>query len=341
MTHALRAGLLAVAIGAAGPALAGPSEADEAAIRKASEDFVAAWNRHATKEMAAFWAEDGDLINPWGRVAKGRAEVERLFSEEHSGAGPLRDSHLELRDLVVRPMTADVAVCDWQATLSGVIGPDDRHLPPMSERVTVVAKKVAGAWSCAAARTGSLSPLEEEKPPTPPSDARKASMKNVSDMIRLYQAHGAGLSKPWPKYNGKRFILWLVATNTIDRASPDALAILFSAGDRTRGVEKAGGPAAYQRVTLDSLRSESADLGGLTSYLGRRNGEKAHMLTAAELERGAPIIADLSFPDGAIVGFTGGAVKWMTREDLGIAPGQPIAPGEASPSEILRAFADK
>ena len=94
-------------------------------------------------------------------------------------------------------------------------------------------------------------------------------------------------------------------------------------------------------MTLDSLRSEAADLSALTSYLGRRNGEKAHTLTAAELERGAPVIADLSFPDGAIVGFTSGTVKWMTREDLGIPAGQPIAPGEASPSEIMKQFADK
>ena len=341
MRQAMRAGLLAVAIGAAGRASAGPAEADEAAIRKASEEFVSAWNRHATKAMAAFWAEDGDLVNPWGRVARGRAEVERLLGEEHAGTGPFRDSQLELRDQAVRLVTPDVAVCDWQATLSGVIGPDGKALPPQAERVTVLAKRVAGAWSCAAARTGPLSPLASETTQPPESDARKASMTRVSDMIKLYLAHGAGLSKPWPKYNGKRLILWLVATNTVDRRSPDSLAILFSPGDATRSLARAGGPEAYQRVTLDSLRSEAADLSALTSYLGRRNGEKAHTLTAPELERGAPVIADLSFPDGAIVGFTSGAVKWMTREDLGIPAGQPIAPGEASPSEIMKQFADK
>jgi len=51
-------------------------ESDEAGIRATDEVFAAAWNKHDAKAMAATWAKDGDLVNPFGRVAKGRAEVE-------------------------------------------------------------------------------------------------------------------------------------------------------------------------------------------------------------------------------------------------------------------------
>jgi hypothetical protein len=60
------------------------------------------------------------------------------------------------------------------------------------------------------------------------------------------------------------------------------------------------------------------------------------MTKAADLEAGAPVIADLSFDDVAIVGFTSGQVRAMTRDDLGLGPDDPLVAGDASKSPLLR-----
>ena len=66
----LAAGALAVAL--APTTLAAADDTDTAAIHARTQEFLAAWNRHDAKEMAAVWAPDGDLVNPFGRAAKGR-----------------------------------------------------------------------------------------------------------------------------------------------------------------------------------------------------------------------------------------------------------------------------
>ena len=60
----------------------GEDSAREKEVRAVEDAFVAAWNKHDTKALAAGWAPDGDLINPFGRWAKGRAEVEKLLGEQ-------------------------------------------------------------------------------------------------------------------------------------------------------------------------------------------------------------------------------------------------------------------
>ena len=65
------------------PAVLAASPKEETAVRDHCASFVTAWNKHDAKAMAATWANDGSLINPFGRLASGRAEVEKLLSEEH------------------------------------------------------------------------------------------------------------------------------------------------------------------------------------------------------------------------------------------------------------------
>src|SRR5689334_8940291 len=55
----------------------------EIVIRKIYADFTAAWNKHDVSSMAKMWALDGDQVEPDGRHAKGRAEVEKLLTAEH------------------------------------------------------------------------------------------------------------------------------------------------------------------------------------------------------------------------------------------------------------------
>src|SRR5438874_448023 len=78
--------LLPVLLGLLTAARADQKEED-AAIHKRHDEWTVAWDKHDPKLLASFWAEDGDLINPWGRHAKGPAEIEKLFTDEHTGAG--------------------------------------------------------------------------------------------------------------------------------------------------------------------------------------------------------------------------------------------------------------
>src|SRR5688572_17663078 len=58
---------------------------DEQPTKKRLNQFQAAWNKDDTAAMAAMWAEDGTLINPFGTAAQGRDAVTKIFVDEHSG----------------------------------------------------------------------------------------------------------------------------------------------------------------------------------------------------------------------------------------------------------------
>src|SRR5688500_18740732 len=67
------------------------------------------------------------------------------------------------------------------------------------------------------------------------------SVDNVSSMLKYYIGADVGVAKPWPPYNGKNFVLWLVATNKIDRRDDKAVRLLFSPGDQWYQWEKLTG----------------------------------------------------------------------------------------------------
>jgi len=135
--------------------------ASEDAIRKLSADFAAAWAKDDAKTMASFWAPDGDLINPWLRVAKGPAEIEKLFQDEHSTF--MKGTTYGLTVSGVRFLGPDAAIADWESTISGMKGPDGNVMPPMPHHVTMVLQRKAGKWSIVAAR-----PVIAPPPPGPP-----------------------------------------------------------------------------------------------------------------------------------------------------------------------------
>jgi uncharacterized protein (TIGR02246 family) len=123
---------------------------EKQAIRKQQRGFAAAWNKDNVGAMAAFWAEDGDIINPFGRVAKGRAEVEKLFAEEHSTFA--KGSQLKVDINSIRFIKPDVAVvdCAWEA--SGMAAANGSELPPLKGLYAAVVVKRRGKWEIAAFR---------------------------------------------------------------------------------------------------------------------------------------------------------------------------------------------
>ena len=149
-------------------ALAAGSGDDTAAIKKSSADFVAAWNKHDPEAIAAFWATDGDLIDPWGKVSVGRAEVKKFFAGEHGGNGALAHCTFENKKDSVRMLSPDIALEDWEVVLTG-LKPEGAPapLPAQFHRVVVIKKKVGDQWLIEAARPGVPTPVEPAMPMKP------------------------------------------------------------------------------------------------------------------------------------------------------------------------------
>jgi uncharacterized protein (TIGR02246 family) len=142
--------------------------AEERAVRDAVERFGAAWNRHDAKAMAAAFAPEGDIVNPYGEVVKGRPALEALFAKEQ-----IRFAHgTRFVDTVesLRFLKPDVALVDGALTVSGVrgAGPD---APPttLKGRYTDVLVKQEGRWQILARRVMLIVPEPGTAPDRPAS----------------------------------------------------------------------------------------------------------------------------------------------------------------------------
>ncbi len=82
------------------------------------ERFIAEWNRHDAAGMAAYWVEEGDLLNTRGHHARGRAAVEQLLATEHSG--PMRDTHTRMTIIHTRTLAPGTVLADARMTVEGV-----------------------------------------------------------------------------------------------------------------------------------------------------------------------------------------------------------------------------
>lgn len=135
--------LILVSIALTSPA-AIAAEGDDAAIRKVHADFAGAWNRHDATALAGGWSEDGDLINPEGRVAKGRAEVQKLFAEEQ--AGLFKGTTFTNSINGVRMLTPTVAIVDASYEISNVMPPGGGAATTLKGLYKTVMMKSGGKW---------------------------------------------------------------------------------------------------------------------------------------------------------------------------------------------------
>ena len=91
------------------PARAAESDPQEAAITKAAEAFVEAFQKGDAKAVAASWAEDGDYVDLTGRHLQGRPAIENAFKDFFT-----ENKGLKLRIDVnsVHFVTPDIAIED-------------------------------------------------------------------------------------------------------------------------------------------------------------------------------------------------------------------------------------
>lgn len=124
-----------------------------------------AWAKGDAQGVARNFAAYGDLIDPFGHVARHRDEVAHLL--EQTLTGPFKLSQIKFMPELTRRLTDDVAVSDgtWQVTLP----PQGAGSPPpaIGGRLTTVFRKEEDEWQIESDRPMlPAPPLPGTSPPT-------------------------------------------------------------------------------------------------------------------------------------------------------------------------------
>jgi len=163
MTTLSKTLIAALVLGTAAPALA--ANKDEEAIKARVADFITLFNKGDAKAMAAFWVEDGTLVNPAGVTSKGPAEIEKIIATDSSTI--LKDTKMEMKVVEFRAAGKDAAWVELEHSVTGAHGPDGKPLPPMTFHVPSLMVKKGKTWMIAEARPYAYLP-----PPPPPMAAK-------------------------------------------------------------------------------------------------------------------------------------------------------------------------
>lgn len=121
-----------------------PRSTDERSAWSLYQKLLDSWNRRNAKDMAALFAEDGNVVGFDGSPLNGPAEIEsvlgKIFADHPTAAyvGKIRE---------VRFLTPDVAVL---RAVAGMVPPGQSDLNPAVNAIqTLVAVKQDGQWRVA------------------------------------------------------------------------------------------------------------------------------------------------------------------------------------------------
>ncbi len=124
--------------------LAQDRQKDEAAIRALNEKFAAAWNKADGAAMAATYAEDGCLIDPFGVEARGRQAVQSLLTQTVTTF--LKGSTTRVTIDYIRFLTPDMAFVDATQFINGAMSPEGEPLPESQLHLVLNVVKKDGQW---------------------------------------------------------------------------------------------------------------------------------------------------------------------------------------------------
>ena len=147
---------------------------DEDAIKARVAEFIAVFNKGDAKATAAFWTEDGTLVNPAGVKGKGPAEIEKIIATD--SATILKDTKMEMTVVGYRAAGKDAAWVELEHSVNGAKGPDGKALPPLTFHVPALLVKKGKTWMIAEARPYAYLPA----PPAPAAAAAKPAAAPVA-----------------------------------------------------------------------------------------------------------------------------------------------------------------
>ena len=173
------------------------------------------------------------------------------------------------------------------------------------------------------------------------------SLDNVRNIAILLTERS--IRKGFPPIDGKNFVLSLVAYRVIDVRNPANLGVFFSPGDPWYTLESTN-QARYRELTIQALKA-GYDFHELTSYAGRRNKDRDHVITSLAMKRVVPVLCDdddgpLHHRKGLVMGYTDGSARFVTWQQLEMArPEDPDDPepflGDDASVEVLRALSSE
>ena len=94
----------------------------DASLQKTLVAFTEAFNRFDAKAVAAFWADDGTLLNPMGNYGRGRAGVEKVFRDDAQKLLAGSTSTFTVKS--ARPIGSDCMLLDCDHEARGARLPD-------------------------------------------------------------------------------------------------------------------------------------------------------------------------------------------------------------------------
>lgn len=99
----------------------------EPEINNLVEKFVNAWNRHAAKEFAELFVDDGEWTDVLGQHVKGKEQIEKLH--EYPFKSVLKDATLTIISIRNRFIRNDIIAIDIEWKTTGNKTPDGKSLP--------------------------------------------------------------------------------------------------------------------------------------------------------------------------------------------------------------------
>jgi len=131
---------------------------DEDAIRRLIALTTEGMNKHDAKAIAQLYTPDADLVNVFGTLWKGPAEIENGMKAHFNAE--LRDSTFKTVNVTIRFIKPDIAIADVTNEVSGIVAPNGQKVPTHGERSMRVFVKANGRWLMTAFHNTQVSPPE-------------------------------------------------------------------------------------------------------------------------------------------------------------------------------------
>lgn len=126
----------------------------ERAVRARLEQLVSTWATNDPQKLSALHTVHGDLIDPSGRRALGRMEIEKLYTDQHGSV--MKGSRMALGGVEIRFLDDDLAVVDASARIEAMKGPAG-ELEPEAFHLLVVMREHGPRWMLVVTRWYRLS----------------------------------------------------------------------------------------------------------------------------------------------------------------------------------------
>ena len=161
-----------------GKKMMAPKGNDEEGIKKAFSEISEAWAAGDAHAMASHWLLDGSLINPFGKDAWTRAEVEQVAGADIQ---MMKGSTQTFSDFKIRFVLGGFALVDTTGTVSGMKNADGTAAPDHQFHIYAAVVQRGTKWLAVSVRPYAFVPMPGAAPAAdvaaPPAAAAPSDKK--------------------------------------------------------------------------------------------------------------------------------------------------------------------